>query len=259
MLGLKYMDMIAKLGVGNAHPGGFAGTLRLLAHVPFPEGANVLEVGCGTGRTACHLARSGYRVTGVDIHQTMLRKAAERAAKEGVQLDLVEASAEHLPFPDGSFHVVMVESVTVFTDAPMALAEYFRVLRPDGMLLDRELFAVPGMPADLEREIAAFYEIRRLFTAEEWLRMLDEAGFHDCRVWDRKQLAPILWEDVFVYPDEHQMPDPDILGNAAIWETANRYEALMNGNQPFFESGVLIGHKRSGRADITPPERPNQP
>jgi len=259
MLGLKYMDMIAKLGVGNAHPGGFAGTLRLLAHVPFPEGANVLEVGCGTGRTACHLARSGYRVTGVDIHQIMLRKAAERAAREGVRLDLAEASAEQLPFADGSFHVVMAESVTVFTDAPKSLAEYYRVLRPDGILLDRELFAVPGMPDELEREIASFYEIKRLYTAEEWLRMLEEAGFANCRVWDRRQLAPILWEDVVVYPDEHQMPDPDILGNAAIWETANRYETLMNGNQPFFESGVLIGHKHADHDESSLRKQPNQP
>lgn len=47
-----YIDFLAYYGIGSAHPGGFTLTKQLLAQLPFRHGANVLEIGCGTGKTA---------------------------------------------------------------------------------------------------------------------------------------------------------------------------------------------------------------
>lgn len=240
---MDYMEMIAKLGIGNAHPGGFAGTLRLLAHFPFGPGIEVLEVGCGTGRTACRLAQFGCRVTAVDPHPVMLAKAQKRMKAEGVQVNWVQGDAGELPFPDNCFDRIVVESVTVFTDAPQSLSEYLRVLKPGGMLMDRELFAARQLPRELADELRDGYKISCLRTAHEWLVLLAETGFADARLWDHRPVQPQMWEDVVMYPDPHQTADRDLIQFPTIWDTARRYDELMNANQACFEHGVLLARK----------------
>jgi SAM-dependent methyltransferase len=240
---MDYMEMLAKLGVGNAHPGGFAGTLKLLAHFPFGPRMEVLEVGCGTGRTACRIAGQGCTVTAVDSHPVMLAKAQRRMEAEGVQVTWLQGDATALSIPDNSFDRVVVESVTVFTDAPKAVQEYLRVLKPGGLLMDRELLAAKELPQALAEELRACYQVERLRTASEWLKLLGETGFVEANVWDRRPMAPQLWEDVVMYPDPHQAADRDLGRFPSLWDTARRYDELMNTNQAHFEHGVLLARK----------------
>jgi SAM-dependent methyltransferase len=58
-----------------------------------PDGAAVLDIGCGTGRHAVEMARAGYAVTGIDISAGMLREARAAAERAGVEVELVEADA----------------------------------------------------------------------------------------------------------------------------------------------------------------------
>ena len=77
------LDMLAKLGVGNAHPGGFGETIEQLKNYPIEKGKRVLEVGCGTGRTACFLAEQGCEVTAVDIRPEIIAKAIKELRSRG--------------------------------------------------------------------------------------------------------------------------------------------------------------------------------
>ncbi|WP_181150846.1 class I SAM-dependent methyltransferase [Paenibacillus sp. PCH8] len=129
---MDYHDLLARLGEGSAHPGGFSATMRLLDTLSLPTGSHVLEIGCGTGRTACYLARSGHRVTAIDLHRHMLDKAVRRARRERVDVQFIQADVAALPLPDNHVDVVFVESVTIFTPWRVALAEYQRVLKPGG-------------------------------------------------------------------------------------------------------------------------------
>ena len=52
-------------------------------------GASVLDAGCGTGRIAIGLSRAGYRVTGLDISEEMLRMAEENARRSGAQIPFI--------------------------------------------------------------------------------------------------------------------------------------------------------------------------
>ena len=55
------------------------------------EGDSVLDAGCGLGRISVELAALNLKVTGVDIIQSELDAAAESAAAEGVELELINA------------------------------------------------------------------------------------------------------------------------------------------------------------------------
>jgi ubiquinone/menaquinone biosynthesis C-methylase UbiE len=111
-----------------------------------------LEVAVGTGRNL-PLYDQTVELTGVDFSPEMLALARRRAEELGRPVDLREADAEHLPFPDASFDtVVCTLSVCAIADRAAALAEMHRVLRPGGtlLLLDHvERRWLRGRPADL--------------------------------------------------------------------------------------------------------------
>lgn len=103
--------------------------------VPLASG-RVLEIGIGTGRNLEHYdkPRIGARLTGLDpgLH----RLARKRAAKQGIEVELVELSAERIPFDDAAFDTVLVTySLCTIPDPVAALHEMRRVLRPGGRLV----------------------------------------------------------------------------------------------------------------------------
>jgi SAM-dependent methyltransferase len=107
-----------------------------LATVEFPHGAQVLEVGCGTGVLTRQLAsRPGVdSVTGVDLAPSLLEKARELAAGLDT-LRFEEADARSLPYADEAFDVVVFDSTLSHVPEPeRAVAEAVRVLRPSGRL-----------------------------------------------------------------------------------------------------------------------------
>lgn len=179
---MNYHDLLARAGEGSAHPGGFEATRRLLSRIRLPSGARVLEVGCGTGRSACYLSRLGFDVTAVDRNPLMLEKAKRRASRTGSRVRFAFGDAGSLPFPDGSFDLVFVESVSVFVEGDRAFREYNRVLRPNGRLLDRELAFVRRTKPDQCRDLAAFYGLRHLRTAREWEALARRGRFRRIRV-----------------------------------------------------------------------------
>lgn len=118
----------------------------LVSRVPRDRG-HVLDVATGTGLVATELLRAGFRVTGLDQSAGMLEVARGRL---GDDVELVEASAERLPFPDGSFDHLTVTYLLRYVDDPgRTLAELARVVRPRGVLASLEF----GVPAGLARPL----------------------------------------------------------------------------------------------------------
>ena len=66
--------------------------------ISFDKNLRILDVGCGTGRHAIELAGRGYSVTGIDISESMLHRAREKAAEAGVKVNFIQADARHLSF-----------------------------------------------------------------------------------------------------------------------------------------------------------------
>ncbi|QMV24310.1 methyltransferase domain-containing protein [Streptomyces sp. SCUT-3] len=94
-----------------------------------------LEVAVGTGLNL-PLYPPGTEVVGLDLSRAMLEHACGRTARAGLRAQLVEGSAERLPFADACFDtVVSTLALCSVPDDRAAVAEMHRVLRPGGRLL----------------------------------------------------------------------------------------------------------------------------
>jgi 2-polyprenyl-6-hydroxyphenyl methylase/3-demethylubiquinone-9 3-methyltransferase len=94
------------------------------------DGAILVDLGCGGGLLAAHVADKGYRHVGVDL----IRSALEQARTHGVEA--IQADVVRLPFATGCADVVSAgELLEHVTDLPGAVAEACRILRPGGCLV----------------------------------------------------------------------------------------------------------------------------
>jgi ubiquinone/menaquinone biosynthesis C-methylase UbiE len=106
--------------------------LRVLGEV---RGRDVLELGCGAGRWAVGLAHHGARVVALDLSPTRLRQARAEVEAAGVEVRLVEASAESVPLPSKSFDIVFCDwGALTFADPYRTIPEASRLLRDGGLL-----------------------------------------------------------------------------------------------------------------------------
>src|SRR5918997_5008871 len=80
---------------------------RLVEAAKIGAGVSVLDVAAGTGNASLPAAERGAHVTASDLTPELLQAGARRAEAAGLELDWVTADAEHLPFVDGSFDIVM--------------------------------------------------------------------------------------------------------------------------------------------------------
>ena len=111
----------------------------MVAHIP-RDGGTVLDVATGTGLVARQLLADGHPVVGLDQSPDMLAIARQRF---GDRVELVEASATSIPFPDASFDHLTFTYLLRYVDDPAAtLAELARVVRPGGSIASLE-FCLP--------------------------------------------------------------------------------------------------------------------
>ncbi len=79
------------------------------------------------------MARQGAIVSAFDLSPGYLAEAGRRALANGVELELLQADAEQLPFPDATFDRVWGNAILHHLNLPRAASELRRVLRPGGL------------------------------------------------------------------------------------------------------------------------------
>jgi ubiquinone/menaquinone biosynthesis C-methylase UbiE len=139
----------------DAFVGGIGrGRRRSIAVLAPRAGERVLIVGVGTGLDLPHLPRHAS-YDAVDITPAMLRRAARRAARLGLPLVALEASAAALPFEDAHFDAVILHLIlAVVPDPRAALGEVQRVLKPGGRAVVWDKMRPPGRSPSLFRRAA---------------------------------------------------------------------------------------------------------
>jgi SAM-dependent methyltransferase len=108
---------------------------RLVEACGIGPNMSVLDVAAGTGNASIPAAQAGAEVTASDLTPELFEAGRRRAEAAGVALEWVEADAEHLPFEDDSFDVVMSSIGAMFAPHHQDVAdELVRVCRPGGTI-----------------------------------------------------------------------------------------------------------------------------
>jgi len=173
-----YLDCLALFGVGGAHPGGLRLTKQILSEEKINEQTAMLEIGCGTGQTAAHLAQQyGCSISALDNNGIMVEKARQRFNSLDSPVDIKLGDTENLPYPEANFDIVLSESVLAFTNVGTTIPELKRVLKPNGILLAIETVLEQPIPETERDHIMDFYTFPQLWTEAEWLTVFKQAGF----------------------------------------------------------------------------------
>ena len=190
---LGYYDFMSYLGVPYYHIGGLTSTKKLAELCRIDSTKKVLMVGCGTGFSACYLARTiGCEVIGIDIAELSIEEAKERAKRQGVsdKAKFRVGDAYVLPFQAGTFDAVMTEFVSQFLDRKRAFKEFARVLKPGAYVGINEMYRETEVPSKAAEELSQaekiFAEITglpfSLVSPEKWKEELEKAGLKDVKV-----------------------------------------------------------------------------
>ena len=197
----EYHDAMIRMleliwGEGYMVPGGTQKTDDLVRGLKL-SGKRVLDIGCGLGGPACHLAeRYRAQITGIDIEPQLVKLARQRAASRKLQhkASFLLVQPGLLPFPDRSFDVIVsAGTFTQIANKRELFRECLRVLEPGGAMHNFDWTTPLEEPSD---ELRYFFEMEGLTyaldTPASYAQLLEAAGFTEISVeddtdWYRRQ------------------------------------------------------------------------
>ena len=186
--GFYELPVVSLLLGDNLHPGGPALTRKLAEAATIGSKTEVLDVACGRGESARVLvAHHGCPVVGVDYSSANVARARELTRNVGLgeRARFVAGDAEHLPFQNGSFDVVISEcSLCTFPDLERSLAEVRRVLRSGGRVGISDVVLNAPVPEPLLDIIGHVLCITGARSTHGYRRKLQAAGFTTIRSRD---------------------------------------------------------------------------
>jgi ubiquinone/menaquinone biosynthesis C-methylase UbiE len=163
----------------------------------------VLEIGCGSGGYALHLAEKvGCHLVGLDINAFGVRNANQLALARGlaskVRFEQCDAS-KNLPCDDNTFDAVFSNDVLCHLPRrPEVLGEMFRILKPGGRMLFSDALVVGGLLSHEEIAIRSSIGFYVYSPPGENERLIERAGFRLIRATDTTESAARLakqWHD----------------------------------------------------------------
>lgn len=191
----EWYDFVGQLAdiFPKIHPGGQDATQVLLEMCRLDSANRVLDVGCGSGATACFVAENyGAQVYGIDISEVMISKAKERAVKQGLteRIEFRVADVFDLPFEDEWFDVVIVESVLTPLpgDKKQAMRQMRRVVRPGGRIGANEGTVDPGSPPEILELMVKHPAFYGYFTPETLRDLFEESGLELIEIRESKDV-----------------------------------------------------------------------
>jgi ubiquinone/menaquinone biosynthesis C-methylase UbiE len=202
---------------------------------------DVLDVAAGAGNASIPAAARGARVVASDLTPELFEAGRRTAAERGVELEWVEADAEHLPFDDASFDRVLSTFGAMFAPRHQRTAdELARVCRPGGLVAMANwtlegaagrMFGVIGgyMPPPPD-----FVERPPMWGNEDHVRELFEPHGLDLRL--ERRMVRLTDESAVAYVDYMAERFGPMMGARRALEPEGRWEQLREELAGVFES-----------------------
>lgn len=178
-LNIYEKEPLKELTGETIRPGGFEITKEAVSFCEFPRGANILDVGCGSGATVRYLIEnSGMNILGIDASHVMI----EKGKKAYPGLPVLQGRAEELPVSDGEMTGLLMEcSLSLMEDIDLVFSECYRVLSDSGRLIISDLyFKNKPVPAEEINSIHSYYTDAS--TKETLLKKLEAHNF-EVELW----------------------------------------------------------------------------
>jgi SAM-dependent methyltransferase len=123
---------------------------RFLSRLDLGSNSRLLDVGCGSGGPALHVARrTGCRVVGAELSADAVTEATRLAHEAGLETRATFLNAdasEQLPFDDGTLDaLICIDAINHLPDRAGVLGDWARVLRPEGRLLFTDPVVITGI------------------------------------------------------------------------------------------------------------------
>lgn len=110
---------------------------ELTKHFPQNNVLSILDIGTGPGFYSIILAKRGFKITAIDSSEEMLNEAKFNAGKLAENIQYFNMNAQRLDFPSNSFDAIVTRNLTWNLPEPsLAYSEWYRVLKPNGVLLN---------------------------------------------------------------------------------------------------------------------------
>jgi ubiquinone/menaquinone biosynthesis C-methylase UbiE len=165
--------------------------LKRLIGEPTPQGGTLLDVGCGQGKSF-RLLRDAFqptRMIGIDADPQSIDLSRAEAARENIAIDLLTSDCAEIALPDACVDIVFChQTFHHLVEQDKALAEFWRVLKPGGLLLFAE-----STKAYIDTWVIRWFfrhpmDVQK--TADEYLAMIRQQGF----VFEPANVSfPYLW------------------------------------------------------------------
>ncbi len=217
-----------------------------LGRINFPDGAHVLEIGCGTGpvtRTISDLANVA-KVTGIDPSPILI-ESANALSNGRANISFEVGDARDMPFEDGAFDVAIFHTALCHIPEPeRALAEAFRVLIKGGTVcvFDGDYATATVAAAEIDPLQACSAAVTRHNVMDRWLvrrlpQLLQGAGFSDIKSASHGYFD----NDDPGYMLGHAMRGAEVLRDNGVIGP-DLCEALQNEAKRRATSGTFFGH-----------------
>ncbi|UDQ89739.1 class I SAM-dependent methyltransferase [Xanthobacter autotrophicus] len=197
--------------------------------------ARLLDLGCGGGHVSFTAAPFAGEVVAYDLSEDMLGAVAAEAKARGLaNIATRQGVAERLPFADGSFDMVASRySAHHWRDVPQALAEVRRVVKSGGQFVMMDVIAPEWPVADTflqTVELLRDPSHGRDYSASEWTRLAEEAGFRVVRTAHRRlRLEFASWVARIRTPELHVAAIRSLMAGASA-DVAAHFEFEADGS-----------------------------
>ncbi|MBF0529335.1 MAG: class I SAM-dependent methyltransferase [Deltaproteobacteria bacterium] len=171
--------------------------------IAYDKAAEILDIGCGTGRHSIELAKRGYTVVGIDLSESQLKRAGEKASEQNLQIVFQQHDARNLPFShefdlaimlcEGGFSLMESDEMNF-----QILQSAAKALKPNGKLI---FTALNGL-------FPLFHSVKEFLTQET---KEGHATFGDCSF------------DLMTFRDHVTICVEDDLGNKKELQCNERY------------------------------------